>query len=60
MAAVRGEAEVLVEPETARDGLRVIELERQSHNEGHTVPWSLDGQASRYLAGGCYEVDVWF
>ena len=40
VAAVRGEAEALVDPETARDGLRVIELARQSHNEGRTVPWS--------------------
>jgi predicted dehydrogenase len=40
VAAVRGDAEVLVSPETARDGLKVIELARQSHNEGRTVPWS--------------------
>ncbi|KAK4451402.1 hypothetical protein QBC34DRAFT_400902 [Podospora aff. communis PSN243] len=40
VAAIRGDAEVLVDPETARDGLRVIELARQSHNESRTVPWS--------------------
>ncbi|KAK0751632.1 oxidoreductase [Schizothecium vesticola] len=39
-AAVRGEAEVFVRPETARDGLRVIELARQSHAEGRTVSWA--------------------
>lgn len=38
--AVRGQAEVLVKPETARDGLRIIELARQSHEQGVTVPWS--------------------
>ncbi|KAK0656899.1 oxidoreductase [Cercophora newfieldiana] len=40
VAAIRGDVEVLVDPETARDGLRVIELARQSHNEGRTVTWS--------------------
>lgn len=38
--AIRGRAELGVRPETARDGLRVIELARQSHEEGITVPWS--------------------
>lgn len=44
--AIRSEGEagagdiLVVKPETARDGLRVIELARQSHNEGRTVPWS--------------------
>lgn len=38
--AIRGKAEVTVKPEIARDGLRVIELARQSHQEGVTVPWS--------------------
>ena len=38
-AAVRGEAEVFVRPETSRDGLRVIELARRSHEEGRTVAW---------------------
>ncbi len=39
-AAVRGRAEVDVRPETARDGLRVMELARESHKRGCTVPWS--------------------
>lgn len=39
-AAVRGEAEVFVRPESVRDGLRVIELARQSHVEGRTVSWA--------------------
>ncbi len=38
--AVRGRADVLVTPEIARDGLRVIELARRSHDEGRTVSWS--------------------
>ncbi|KAK5651532.1 hypothetical protein OQA88_11986 [Cercophora sp. LCS_1] len=37
--AIRGEAELFVKPETARDGLRVIELARVSHQEGRSVPW---------------------
>lgn len=38
--AVRGRAEVCVRAETARDGLRVIELARESHVRGCTMPWS--------------------
>lgn len=38
--AIRGRAEVCVKPETARDGLRVIELARESHITGTTVQWS--------------------
>lgn len=38
--AIRGKSEVNVKPETARDGLRVIELARESHTRGVTVPWS--------------------
>lgn len=38
--AIRGKAPVTVKPEVARDGLRVIELARQSHKEGITLPWS--------------------
>ncbi|KAK3382544.1 hypothetical protein B0T24DRAFT_601946 [Lasiosphaeria ovina] len=40
VAAIRGEQEVCVKPETARDGLRVIELARLSHERGCTIPWS--------------------
>lgn len=40
VAAIRGETEVFVKPETARDGLRIIELARESHETGRTVPWS--------------------
>ncbi|KAK4156187.1 hypothetical protein C8A00DRAFT_12882 [Chaetomidium leptoderma] len=39
-AAVRGREEILVQPETARDGLRIIELARESHEKGCTVAWS--------------------
>lgn len=38
--AVRGKAEVKVTPEIARDGLKVIEFARQSHEEGRTISWS--------------------
>ncbi len=38
--AIRGTAQVNVLPETARDGLRVIELARESHHQGATMPWS--------------------
>ncbi|KAK3330011.1 hypothetical protein B0H66DRAFT_572243 [Apodospora peruviana] len=38
-AAIRGREEVAVKPETARDGLRVIELARESHEKGCTVAW---------------------
>jgi predicted dehydrogenase len=38
--AIRGRAEINVTPETARDGLRVIELARESHVKGSTIPWS--------------------
>ncbi|KAK3905773.1 hypothetical protein C8A05DRAFT_12437 [Staphylotrichum tortipilum] len=39
-AAIRGVEEVLVKPETARDGLRIIELARESWEGGRTVAWS--------------------
>lgn len=39
-AAIRGREEICVKPETARDGLRVIELARESHIKGATIPWS--------------------
>ncbi|SPO02200.1 related to dehydrogenases and related proteins [Cephalotrichum gorgonifer] len=35
--AIRGKAEVTVKPETARDGLKILELARESHNTGRTV-----------------------
>ena len=38
--AIRGRAEVEVKPEEARDGLRVIELARESYEKGCTVAWS--------------------
>ena len=40
VAAIRGEAELEVKPEQSRDGIRVMELARQSWKEGRTVPWS--------------------
>ncbi|KAI6315448.1 hypothetical protein MCOR30_009680 [Pyricularia oryzae] len=38
--AIRGSVDVEVRPEMARDGLRVIELARNSHEKGVKVPWS--------------------
>jgi len=37
--AVRG-GEVAVDPRDSRDGIRVMELARVSHEKGETVPWS--------------------
>jgi predicted dehydrogenase len=39
-AAIRGKEEVFVKPETSRDGLRIIELARESHEKGCSVAWS--------------------
>lgn len=36
--AIFGEADVVIKPEHARDGLRIIELGRQSADEGRTLP----------------------
>ncbi|RDW63688.1 hypothetical protein BP6252_11233 [Coleophoma cylindrospora] len=38
--AVRGKAEIAVKPEESRDGIRIMELARESHRKGVTVPWS--------------------
>lgn len=38
--AVRGKRELAVKAEDSRDGLRVMELARESHETGRTVPWS--------------------
>jgi predicted dehydrogenase len=38
--AVRGRAEIAVKAEDSRDGLRVMELARKSHETGTTLPWS--------------------
>lgn len=38
--AIRGKSKVNVDPETARDGIRIIELARESHVKGATVLWS--------------------
>ncbi|KAJ4037900.1 hypothetical protein NW761_006367 [Fusarium oxysporum] len=38
--AINGKAELEVKPTQSRDGLRVIELARESHQKGATVPWS--------------------
>lgn len=40
VAAVRGEAKVDVDPRTARDGIKIIEMARESHAKGVTVPWN--------------------
>jgi predicted dehydrogenase len=38
--AIRGESEVVVKPETARDGLRIIEIARESADKGCTLPFN--------------------
>ncbi|CAK7233547.1 hypothetical protein SBRCBS47491_008648 [Sporothrix bragantina] len=38
--AVRGKAPLAVDPQTSRDGIRLIELARKSHKKRATVPWS--------------------
>ncbi|CAK7212550.1 hypothetical protein SCUCBS95973_001502 [Sporothrix curviconia] len=38
--AIRGTAPLAVDPQTSRDGIRVIELARKSHETRATVPWS--------------------
>ena len=40
VAAIRGNAELRIKPEQARDVIRLIELARESHNKGVSVPWS--------------------
>lgn len=37
--AIKGEVEVVVKPETARDGLRIIEIARESAERGCTLPF---------------------
>ncbi|KAJ6615290.1 hypothetical protein B0H10DRAFT_2176839 [Mycena sp. CBHHK59/15] len=39
VAAIRDTAELYVKPETSRDGLRILELARESHETGRMVPW---------------------
>ena len=38
--AIRGEGELYVKPETARNGIRVIELARESAEKGTTLPFT--------------------
>lgn len=38
--AINGKAELVVKPTQSRDGLRIIELSRESHEKGITIPWS--------------------
>lgn len=40
VAAIRGEAEVVVRPEVSRDGIRIIELARESAEKGCTLPFN--------------------
>lgn len=40
VAAIRGEQELYVKPEQSRDGIRVIELARESADKGVTLDWS--------------------
>jgi predicted dehydrogenase len=37
--AIRGEKELVVKPETSRDGIRIIELARESADSGRTLPF---------------------
>ncbi|PKS12751.1 hypothetical protein jhhlp_000961 [Lomentospora prolificans] len=37
--AINGKCEPRIKPELARDGLRIIELARESHEQGRTVAW---------------------
>lgn len=38
--AVRGKGELAVKAKDSRDGLKIMELARESHKTGRTVPWS--------------------
>lgn len=38
--AIRGRAELNVKPEEALDGLKIMEMARESHEKGCTIPWS--------------------
>lgn len=38
--AINGKAELVVKPTQSRDGLRIIELARESHEKGVTIAWS--------------------
>ncbi|KAK3696325.1 hypothetical protein LTR37_018061 [Vermiconidia calcicola] len=40
VATIRGEKELVVKPEESRNGIRIIELARESAEKGVTVPWS--------------------
>jgi hypothetical protein len=40
VAAIRGKEELVVKPGESRDGIRVIEMARESHVKGTTVRWS--------------------
>ncbi|KAI1626689.1 oxidoreductase [Exophiala viscosa] len=37
--AIRGKADVAVKPEQSRDGIKIMELARLSHEKGQTIPW---------------------
>jgi hypothetical protein len=38
--AINGKAELVVKPTQSRDGLRIIELARESHEKDATIAWS--------------------
>ena len=40
VASIRGEKELVVQPEQSRDGIRIIELAKQSAEKGITMLWS--------------------
>ena len=41
VAAIRGEKDLVVKPEQSRNGIRLIEIARESAKKGVTIPWSL-------------------
>jgi hypothetical protein len=40
VGAIKGKKELVVKPETARDGLRIIEIARKSADKGCTLPFN--------------------
>ncbi len=38
--AIRGKSKLAVAAEDSRDGLRIMELARESHESGRTISWS--------------------
>ncbi|KAL2075118.1 hypothetical protein VTL71DRAFT_60 [Oculimacula yallundae] len=53
VGAIRGEKELVVKPQQSRDGLRVIELARESAEKGCTVSWFGRGKSLRTAISAC-------